>query len=592
MGHRMALLGLLLIGTACLQHGAEASSEPYFEASTWYDWGLHGACPRQSYQSFGGRSPKLNLARRDSRCHDGLVFLEPRGVYVDMPGPVIVDNEGNLVWLPTLWGEAMDVKVQRFNGSNYITFRHRTDSGTFGEAGYIMLDESYEVFRQITPVGGVKGDLHGFQITQDGTALITIYQETQTPTSSDGLPTSWIYDSIFQEIDLHSGELLFEWHTSDYFPVDESRADDGQGDGASKAFDFFHINSIDKGADGNYLVSSRYMRAVACISREDGRVLWQLGGDNNDFEDLSHGGATNFTWKHHASWYENTTLTLFDNDSNSERSTAEHSRGLMIELDLEGMTAALVHSHTWPQKLLAPSQGSVQVLPNSNVLVGWSHTPAYTEFSLDGEVLCDTHLGRVWFADRGWVKSYRAFKSNWVGRPNTVPDVAVRPTEQAMYVSWNGATEVDVWVLQSGPSPDFGVFVEHKTAAKTTFETRISVPSNANEFVRVVALDASRRVLAYSNIVSRHIRTVTEPLCAPLPREAMPDPAMLLALAFCGLAAGIAVVYRVRGVCRRGLLGLWRTAAPSCRHQPLPRSEKQWPPPTQKGLGLKRDWMF
>ncbi|POR32161.1 Uncharacterized protein TPAR_07616 [Tolypocladium paradoxum] len=584
MGHRMALPSLLLIGAAGLGHGAETRSEPYFEASTWYDWGLYGAYPRQSYQSFGGTPPKLNLVQRHSRCHDGLVFLEPRGVYVDMPGPVIVDNDGSLVWMQTAWGEAMDVKVQQFNGSNYITFWHGTDNGTFGDGGYIMLDESYEVFKTITPVGGVKGDLHEFRITQHGTALIAMHQETQAPMSGNGLPTRWIYDSIFQEIDLHSGELLFEWHASDYFPIDESRAPcDGQGDDTSNAFDFFHINSIDKGADGNYLVSSRYMCAVACISREDGRVLWQLGGENNDFDDLSHGGATNFTWNRHASWYENTTLTVLDNGSNGDINTAGHSRGLMIELDLEGMTAALVHSYVSPQMLLAPSQGSVQVLPNNNVLVGWGHTPAYTEFSLDGEVLCDTHLGPVRLANLGWVNSYRTFKFNWVGRPNTVPDVAMRPEEKAVYVSWNGATEVDTWVLQSGPSPDLDPFVEHKTVVKTTFETRISVPSDANEFVRVVALDARRRVLGYSNVVSTRIRTATEPLPAP-PRATKPAPATPLALTFFGLAAGVAVVHLFRGMCRRGLCGLWRTAVPSYRYQPLPTSQKQWPPPTQKGL--------
>lgn len=456
------------------------------------------------------------------------------------------------------------------------------------------------MFRKITPVGGVKGDLREFQITKDGTALITMYRETQTPMSRNGLPASWVYDSIFQEIDLHSGELLFEWHASDHFPVDEGRADsDGQGDDPSHALDLFHINSIDKGADGNYLVSSRYMRAVACISREDGRVLWQLGGDGNDFEDLSHGEATDFTWNHHASWYENTTLTLFDNGSNGGgRGTAGHGRGLMIELDLEGMTAALVHSYVSPQKLLAPSPGSVQVLPNDNVLVGWGHTPAYTEFSLDGEVLCDTHLGPVWFANLGWVKSYRTFKSNWVGRPNTVPDVAMRPEEEAVYVSWNGATEVDEWALQSGPSPDLGLFFDHKTVAKTTFETRISVPSNAEEFVRVMALDSRRRILGYSNVVSKHTRTVTEPLPAP-PRETPPEPATLLALAFFGLVAGLAVAYRFRGMRRRGLCGPWRTAPPSSyQYQPLPTSEKQRPPPAQKGLGPEGNtaaiqvWMF
>ncbi|KAK7422927.1 hypothetical protein QQZ08_009285 [Neonectria magnoliae] len=162
----------------------------------------------------------------------------------------------------------MELKVQAFQGKDYITFWHGTDNGTFGEGFYLMLDESYEVFKKVTPVGQFTGDLHEFSITDTNTALMTIYHKQTANMPAFDIKDGCIFDSIFQVIDLVTGELFFEW----------------------RALDHFAIN-----ANGNYLISSRYMCAVAAISSDDGGVLWQLGGKRNSFEDLSQGAATNFT---------------------------------------------------------------------------------------------------------------------------------------------------------------------------------------------------------------------------------------------------------------------------------------------------------
>jgi hypothetical protein len=117
------------------------AAQPYIDNSYLYDWGWHGTFPRSSYKSFGAESPKPNLLRTDERCYDGYTFIEPRGQYVEAPGPIIIDNTGNLVWMQTKWGQAMDVKVQAYNGKDYITFWHGTDNGTFGEGYYMMVRE-------------------------------------------------------------------------------------------------------------------------------------------------------------------------------------------------------------------------------------------------------------------------------------------------------------------------------------------------------------------------------------------------------------------------------------------------------------------
>jgi hypothetical protein len=55
-------------------------------------------------------------------------------------------------------------------------------------------------------------------------------------------------------------------------------------------------------------------------------------------------------------------------------------------------------------------------------------------------MLCDVHFGAESVFGFGRISSYRAFKSEWVGRPVTPPDIKM--IDGDVYVSWNGATEV------------------------------------------------------------------------------------------------------------------------------------------------------
>lgn len=120
------------------------SSTSHIEDSYWYDWGIYGPFPRRGYESFGAESPWPNLVRQDESCQnpdDGYIFLGPRGRYVPRPGPVMMDNFGNLVWLDTRWEQAMDVRVQRYAEENYITFwtGGSTGTGDFGLCKFIMV---------------------------------------------------------------------------------------------------------------------------------------------------------------------------------------------------------------------------------------------------------------------------------------------------------------------------------------------------------------------------------------------------------------------------------------------------------------------
>ena len=71
-------------------------------------------------------------------------------------------------------------------------------------------------------------------------------------------------------------------------------------------------------------------------------------------------------------------------------------------------------------------------------------------------MLCDVHYSPSILNDFRLATSYRSFKVDWVGLPNTPPDIAMKyRNDQTVYVSWNGATEVATWTLQGTDSSDW-----------------------------------------------------------------------------------------------------------------------------------------
>lgn len=496
-----------------------------------FDIGAFGAYPAETYASFHLGGPKARHPVWDPVCDQGLVLMTPNGPSVARPGPVILDSRGELVWMSDGFGTTANLKVQHYKGEDYLTLWSGEKAATSGKGVYFMLDSTYQVTRMISAAGhGLFGDLHEFKITKQGTALLTVYNTTNADLTRMGMgrgTNGWIVDNLFQEIDIETGELLFQWSAVQHFdPADTFMTNPFGGYWESIPFDFYHLNSVDKDSKGNYIISSRHFHHVMCISPE-GETLWILGGAENEFKDLSDGQATNFKWQHDARWIseEDGILTLFDNSKAGPfHSDAPESRALVIQLDLENMTAKLVQSMTSLQGILASSQGSVQVLPESNnFFVGWGSAAAYSEYSPKGELLCETHLGASWFYSFERMKSYRTTKTSvWRGMPMEPPQVKIQ--DDVLAVSWNGATEVTYWALEAtdarsssnrkaehvdaiplalseGGSPD-GEFDVVDIIPRAGFESSFDLsqlPADKTYVkFRAVALDAEHHVLRYS----------------------------------------------------------------------------------------------
>jgi hypothetical protein len=170
--------------------------------------------------------------------------------------------------------------------------------------------------------------------------------------------------------------VLFEWHSIDHVDLDETYATPLQ-DGRT-GIDYFHINSIDVDHDNNLLISARETSALYKIDRNTGKVMWRLGGKKSDFE---MGEGARFAFQHDARRLPDGNISIFDNGTtvfeNGVPEAVEESRGIALELDEQKMSAALVGEYTHPDKQYADAAGNMQVLPNSNVFVGWAeHWPS------------------------------------------------------------------------------------------------------------------------------------------------------------------------------------------------------------------------
>jgi hypothetical protein len=431
------------------------------------------------------RIPALTVTHSQAGASGDPIFIAPYNVPVGQVGAVIVASGGQPIWENPLAGKVTtNFRVQRYRGEPVLTWWEGLIEYGHGVGEYVIADSSYRTIRRVQAALGLRGDLHEFVITPRNTALLTSYVIRAADLTSVGGPRKGtIQDAIFQEIDLANGRVLLEWHSLDRIPLQESYAPV-----EAANWDFFHINSVDLDGDGNLLVSSRSTHTVYKLDR-GGAILWRLGGKHSDF---AMAPGSSFAWQHDARRRPDGTLTILDNGATP--AVEKLSRGLILDVDEQAMTATLLRQYTHP-KILTGSQGNMQLLEGGNVFIGWGEVPRVSEFERSGRLVFDAVLGKQY-------QSYRAFRLPWSGLPAEAPAIAVSRNGRAgmtAYASWNGATGVQAWQLLAGPRAEALTPVSSTTARG--FESALHSASTGPLFA-VQALDASGAALGQSRTVS------------------------------------------------------------------------------------------
>jgi hypothetical protein len=429
------------------------------------------------------RIPSLTVAHIEEGVSTDPIFIAPYNAPYGQAGAVIVGNDGQPIWENPLAGKVTtNFRVQRFRGDPVLTWWEGSIELGHGVGEYVIADSSYRPVRRVQAARGLRGDLHEFVITPRNTALLTSYVVRSADLSTvGGSRKGTIQDAIFQELDLTTGEVLLEWHSLDRIPLDESYAP------VSADWDFFHINSVDLDGDGNLLISSRSTHTIYKLNRS-GEIIWRLGGKSSDFRMTA---GSNFAWQHDARRQSGGTITIFDNGATP--AVEKLSRGLILDVDEQAMTATLLRQYTHP-KILSGSQGSTQLLGNGNVFIGWGEAPHVSEFDHSGRMLFDAVLGKQY-------QSYRAFRLPWTGLPAEAPAIAVtrNGNDTTVYASWNGATGVHAWQLLAGDQT--GNLLPVSNTRSWGFESALHTTATGPHFA-VQALDDTGSPLGRSGTVS------------------------------------------------------------------------------------------
>jgi hypothetical protein len=420
------------------------------------------------------------------------VFLGPGTHGAIQGGPLIVGHNGAILWFKPLRSPTWETNftAATYAGRPVLAWWEGVVLVPigYGQGEGVIVDESYREIGRVRAANGRFVDMHEFRLTAEGTALFTCYPDVHPADLSEigGSRHGRVVESIIQEIDLRSGRLLMEWRSLDHIPLSESYRP------PHDPFDYLHVNSIDVAPDGNLLVSGRHTWTIYKLDRRTGDVIWRLGGKRSDY---SLTPDARFTWQHDARRVDDRTMTVFDNGFDGRTKSASQSRGVVLDVDATRRTVRLRQEYVHPGWPLADAMGSVEVLPDGHVFVGWGSKPYATEFTAAGEIVADVRLPPG-------LQSYRAFRVPWTGVPANRPAIAARPDPTTgstmLYASWNGATEVVHWQVHAGPSPKR--LHRAGVVSRRGFETAIPLDGE-HRYAAVTALGASQRRLAKSRTI-------------------------------------------------------------------------------------------
>ena len=410
----------------------------------------------------------------------------------------------------------------------------------WGHGHGLIMDKHYRIVKSIEPGSyQASSDMHEFHVLPDGkSALMTQYLRSAHDLCNfdicNGL--GYINQGAFQEVEVETGKVIFEWRSLDHVDLTESYVGpssteiSGNGEEPGSPWDYFHINSIDKNDAGDYLVSARHTSAIYKVSGKDGHIIWRLNGEKSDFRLID----CHFSFQHDARWVsdseDETVISIFDNGTNGFNRTQPWSTALVVRINHRDRTARAVRRHDPPildgTRHIAKSQGNFQRLRGGNFVLGWGNDAFWSEHLEDGTTVFYGSLGL------SNVMNYRAHKfDNWVGIPLTKPALWTysrvghgEDETMMLYVSWNGATEVRQWVFYSSETSD-GPWREAASTPKNGFETTLRL-DRFSRYVYADALDKDGTVLGTSEVQETFVPSAAlRPYCDDMACASVPNDA-------------------------------------------------------------------
>jgi hypothetical protein len=357
--------------------------------------------------------PPITILTAGASNGDGDIFISPFGdatTYAN--GPEIISNTGKVIWFHAVPAgqEAADFRTQTYDGQPVLTWWQGTGLGGLSTGVDYIYNDHYQQIAEVKAGNGLSADGHEFLITPWNTALIVAYTTaTANLTSIGGPADQTVIDGVVQEINIHTGKVLFQWNSAQHVPYADS--EQPLPTSASTPWDWFHINAVHLTSDGNLLIDARNTWTTYKVSPFTGQIIWELGGKQSSFAERAASGQVLdsageiFSWQHDPEQVGPYTYTFFDNDSTGTP-LLPYSRAVTVRLNYRTRVATLVRSYDQPEALSAPSQGNAQTTRTGDLFVGWGALPYFSEFSHSGTLLFNAEFP-------AGVNTYRAYRLPW-----------------------------------------------------------------------------------------------------------------------------------------------------------------------------------
>ena len=407
-------------------------------------------------------------------------------------GKIFIGNWGGTAYAMILENDGTPYFYKRFSGLDQIRDFKVQPTGTLtlrlsGNSNcYVEMDSQYKVIDTLKPGNGYGTNEHECLLLANHHCFILgndFQHIDMSKLVSGGNPDATVLGNIVQELD-ENHNVIFEWRSWDHFKITDAVHVNLK----SNFIDYIHMNSIAMDYDSNIVVSSRHLSEVTKIDRRTGKVIWRLGGENNQFTFIND--PIGFSYQHDARPVPGKPdqYTIFDN---GDYHNPPFSRVVEYKLDTVAMTATLVWEYHHNPAYYTFFMGNAQRLPNGNTFIDWANTslPKAFEITPSGDI--------VYSADfENSAPCYRAFRFDWESVVK-VPYLLIEsyPDRVSLIFNTFGDKKVEKYIIYAGFSP------QSLEPIDSTSNTWINLRNlnNNKYYFRVTAKDSNGAESQFSN---------------------------------------------------------------------------------------------
>ena len=418
-------------------------------------------------------------------------------------GKIFISNWGGTAYMMILENDGTPYFYKRFSGYNQTRdFKVQPATGTltmrmYGNLNcFVEMDSQYTFIDTLRCGNGYGTDEHECQLLSDHHCFmigLDYHKVDMSKLVSGGNTSATVIGNTVQELD-KDHKVVFEWRSWDHFNITDAVHENLK----ASTIDYVHMNSIAIDYDSNIVISSRHLSEVTKFDRKTGKIIWRLGGENNQFTFVND--PYGFSYQHDArpvpgkpNYY-----TIFD-DGNYH--SPQFSRVVEYVIDTLAKTATLVWEYRHNPDYYTYYMGNAQRLPNGNTFIDWADNtlPKAYEVTPDGQTVYSANFEQN-------TPCYRAFRFDWESVVK-IPYLIVESYPNKVQLIFNkfGDKKVMRYIIYAGTSSQDLAPID---STSNTWIALKNLTNNKDYYFRVTAVDSNNIESQFSNEVSAYVHYI------------------------------------------------------------------------------------